>query len=323
MCTMTTTLLPSPQTLPPSLPPDPLSLLPPLTPLPELDDSPMASPPASCRPLLDIQNNADTRGVTLQKVGVSKVRTPLWVQGLVAPREDNTVPPPVQTIAEVSLGVLVPAEQKGTHLSRFIAHLEAWRQQGKPIDTHLAEFMAELTQYLESPQGYCHLRFPWTYQKAAPVTGQSAPQVVDVALVAEYHAPTQALTTTVWAEVPVSTLCPCSKAISDFGAHNQRAVIRAGVRSSEVIALTRLIEGLEACGSCDVYPLLKRTDEKWVTERQYTNAKFVEDVMRDAILWLRTDPFIEGFSLEIEALESIHAHNAWCFHEEGLSVYKV
>lgn len=298
------------------------TLLPPLTPpLPELDD-PMASPPASCRPLLDIQNNADTRGISLQKVGVSKVRTPLWVQGLVAPSENETATACVLTIAEVSLGVLVPAEQKGTHLSRFVAHLEAWRQQGKAIDTHLAEFMAELTQRLESPQGFCRLSFPWTFQKAAPVTGQTAAQVIDITLVAEYHAPTQALTTTVWAEVPISTLCPCSKAISDFGAHNQRAVIRAGVRSSEVIALTRLIEGLEACGSCDVYPLLKRADEKWVTERQYTNAKFVEDVMRDAILWLRADPFIEGFSLEIEALESIHAHNAWCFHEEGLQVQK-
>jgi GTP cyclohydrolase IB len=119
--------------------------------------------------------------------------------------------------------------------------------------------------------------------------------------------------------VPISTLCPCSKAISDFGAHNQRAIARIQVtlKPGSTLSFQDLIAYADDAASCPVFPLLKRADEKWVTERQYTNPKFVEDVARDLVLLLRDQSALQGFSVKVEALESIHAHNAWAAHHEG------
>jgi GTP cyclohydrolase IB len=123
---------------------------------------------------------------------------------------------------------------------------------------------------------------------------------------------------TLGVEVPIATVCPCSKAISKYGAHNQRVMVRVWVNLDDpaTVLPVPLIQAIEACSSCPVYPLLKRQDEKYVTERGYENAKFVEDVARELTLLLRDYPGVTGFRMEVEALESIHAHNAWAFHEE-------
>ena len=123
-------------------------------------------------------------------------------------------------------------------------------------------------------------------------------------------------------EIPIANCCPCSKAISEYGAHNQRTYLRAKTivdvtPGCKKVWIEELVEKLEAAASCPVFPVLKRQDEKWVTEKQYDNPKFVEDVIRDATLILRTIPEVRGFSLEVEALESIHGHNAWAAHKEN------
>jgi GTP cyclohydrolase I len=273
----------------------------------------------------DIQANQDTRGLPLQEVGVKRVRVPFYIQ---KKQHLEQASPESLLIhgGEVSLSVSLPAHEKGTHLSRFMILLETWRQAQIPLNTSLQACGQDLLEALCADTGVIRLNIPLPLHRQSPVTALDSVLIQDLSLEA-YVAPTGLTKLVLMLEVPCATLCPCSKAISDYGAHNQRAVIRLKLALNpalpEVWAWIQspqsIFEGLESQASCAVYPILKRLDEKWVTERQYTNAKFVEDVLRDAILWTRATfhDTAHGFSLEVEALESIHAHNAWCYHEEG------
>ncbi|MFM7467971.1 MAG: GTP cyclohydrolase, FolE2/MptA family [Vampirovibrionales bacterium] len=280
----------------------------------------------------DIQANQDTRGLPLKEVGVKRVRVPVYLQK----KSLSGSTPTLETLlihgGEVSLSVSLPAHEKGTHLSRFMILLEQWREKAQPLNAQLPLCGTELLQALQASSGVIRFQVPFPIERHSPVTQLASTLIQDIAVEAHVRStPLGEVDITKLAltlEVPCATLCPCSKAISDYGAHNQRAVIRLKVVLNPhapeaweyLVAPQSLIEGLESQASCAVYPILKRLDEKWVTERQYTNAKFVEDVLRDCILWTRHTlaPHSHGFSLEVEALESIHAHNAWCYHEEGI-----
>jgi GTP cyclohydrolase IB len=224
-----------------------------------------------------------------------------------------------QTVsARVRMSVGLQAENKGTHMSRFIMQLSEWSR-NNTFSVNFDEFLQEMQHRLEAPTSEISVAFRYFMEKAAPVTKLSAPMGYDCTFLGQLHGTHYQFTLGV--TVPISTLCPCSKTISDYGAHNQRAEIRVKLlidsqENHALVWIEDLITALDECASCPVYPLLKRADEKWVTERQYDNPKFVEDVIRDATLVLRNYPGVQGFELEVEALESIHGHNAWAFHSE-------
>lgn len=257
--------------------------------------------------LTDIQASPDSRGIALQKVGIKDIAVPMRVL---------TKAGGYQTVhASCSLTVGLPSEFKGTHMSRFVEILADWQRRNLS-GAGIEDLVAEVRDRLSAPAAAASIRFKYFVDKAAPASGLSAPIDLDCAFEGEigldgaYHF-------TLGVALPVTTLCPCSKAISRYGAHNQRSLITARVRyRSGCVWIEDLAKALEECGSCPVYPLLKREDEKVVTERAYENPKFVEDVLRDCILYLRSLPGIEWFSVEVENFESIHNHNAWAAHEE-------
>lgn len=262
--------------------------------------------------LLDVQGLADQRGVTLNQVGVKHVEIPMHIV-----QKDGRLQT-VQALATMSVGL--PAEFKGTHMSRFVIQLSEWSQ-NKTLCLNFREFLQEAKARLEAPSAFVDLKFRYFIDKAAPVSGLSAPMAYECEFKGSldeqdhYRLMLSVL-------VPCATLCPCSKAISDYGAHNQRALIHAKViidpaPENRLVWIEDLVTGLENSSSCPVYPLIKRADEKFITEKAYDNPKFVEDVIREATLFLREAEGITGFSLEVEALESIHAHNAWAAHAEN------
>jgi GTP cyclohydrolase I len=259
--------------------------------------------------LHDIQGSPDTRGVALQRVGIKDITMPMRVQ---------TQSGGYQTVhATCELAVGLPKEFKGTHMSRFVEILAEWQKRNLS-GSCVADLVGDIRSRLFAPAASAAIRFKYFIDKAAPASGLVAATDLDcsfdgeVGLDGVYHF-------TLGVAVPMTTLCPCSKAISKYGAHNQRSLVTAKVRyRTGCIWIEDLAKALEACGSCPIYPLLKREDEKVVTERAYENPKFVEDVLRDAILYLRGLPGIEWYSLECTNFESIHNHNAFAAHEEWL-----
>jgi GTP cyclohydrolase I len=275
------------------------------------------SSPENFSTLLDVQGLADKRGVTLNQVGVKNVEIPMQVL-----QKDGKIQH-VQARATMSVGL--PAEFKGTHMSRFVIQLNEWSKH-KILCLNLREFLEEAKTRLDAPSAFIELKFRYFIEKAAPVSGMSAAMAYEChfkgSMDEQGH---YRLILSVM--VPCATLCPCSKAISDYGAHNQRAEIRAQIlidtdAEHRIVWIEDLVAGLEATSSCPVYPLIKRVDEKFITEKAYDNPKFVEDVIRESTLFLRDYKGITGFSLEVEALESIHAHNAWAAHAENFLVEK-
>lgn len=262
--------------------------------------------------LLDVQGLADQRGVTLNQVGVKNVEIPMQVL-----QKDGKTQL-VQAVATMSVGL--PAEFKGTHMSRFVIQLNEWSQ-NKTFSLDLREFLIEAKQRLEAPSAFIELKFRYFMDKPAPVSGMSAPMAYECVFKGSLNEQDQ-YRLVLSLMVPCATLCPCSKAISDYGAHNQRAEIRADIlldttQDHRVVWIEDVVAGLEEASSCPVYPLIKRVDEKFITEKAYDNPKFVEDVIRESTLFLRDYKGVTGFSLEVEALESIHAHNAWATHAEN------
>ena len=275
---------------------------------------------AQNKTLEDVQGKADTRNIPLEAAGVSQVEMPLQV----LQKNGKT-----QTVAAtVSMSVALPPEEKGTHMSRFIIQLASWSENNVFSFSAIKPFLDELNQRLNSKTAQIEITFKYFIDKKAPVTEGSAPMAYSVRLRGALAGET--LTAFVRLEAAMATLCPCSKSISDFGAHNQRAITTLDLlldehqlQSAETTPLwiEDLITLVDEQASCPVFPLLKRADEKWVTERQYTNAKFVEDVVRDASLALRELPAVKGFAVKCEALESIHGHNAWAAHQECFPTY--
>jgi GTP cyclohydrolase I len=254
----------------------------------------------------DTQAARDERQLVIQRVGIKDVRYPVTIRigkGVLA------------TVAQWDLDVALPAEQKGTHMSRFVEWLDAL---DAPLDAPaLRVQLRSMLEQLNAREGRIEARFPFFLRKRAPVSGVESLLEYQGRWIAEARraarAAAEAVTTTIWAEVnvPVKSLCPCSKEISDYGAHNQRSHVTIRVELLAEIDWPELVRFAEDAASSEIWPLLKRADEKWVTERAYENPKFVEDLVRDIALRLNADARVGRYSVDVENFESIHAHSAY------------
>ena len=246
----------------------------------------------------DTQSAHDDRRLAIQRVGIRGVRYPLQlkIEGAVLP-----------TVASWALDVALPEDQKGTHMSRFVAWLDAIDE---PLDAaSLRRQVARMLALLGADTGRVEAAFPFFLRKRAPVSGVESLLEYQGKLVAEARSGCDA---TVWAEVvvPVKSLCPCSKEISDYGAHNQRSHVTIRVEQLGDISWRELVRFAEDSASSEIWSTLKRADEKWITERAYENPKFVEDMVRDVALKLNDDTRIGRYVVDVENFESIHAHSA-------------
>jgi GTP cyclohydrolase I len=259
--------------------------------------------------LTDTQMEADRREVALQRVGVKGVELPFQIKAI--DDGDQTV------LASVALSVDLAHKFKGTHMSRFIEILEEWRN--RPVSGHEVKAILQQTKTaLKAEMAHVDIRFKYFIEKKAPSSRRKS--ILGYNSLFSGSVENGTFDFKLGVEVPITTVCPCSKAISDFGAHNQRATIRAKVKfmPGTFIWIEELVALLEKRGSSEIYPLLKREDEKFVTEQAFSNPKFVEDVVRDCVLALRQDPRVRWFEVECEAQESIHQHNAFAFQQETI-----
>jgi GTP cyclohydrolase I len=255
-------------------------------------------------PIPDTQSARDERHIAIQRVGVKDLRYPLQLR----------VGQEVQsTAARWTLDVALPAERKGTHMSRFIAWLESL---DVPLDAaELAVRHDQMLQLLQADEGRIEAEFDFFLRKRAPVSGLSS--------LLDYRGRWMVQTLNgqrsvrMGVGVPVKSLCPCSKEISDYGAHNQRSRVTLDVELLAPIGWSELVRFAEESASSEIWPMLKRTDEKWVTERAYENPKFVEDLVRDVALRLHADPRVGRYVVDVENFESIHNHSAYARIERG------
>jgi GTP cyclohydrolase I len=249
-----------------------------------------------------VQSTPDTRRLAIQRVGVKGVRYPVSV------KTSSGVQP---TVGTWNMYVHLPEEKKGTHMSRFIALLEGNRA---PFDVaYFGNLLRKMVHLLEADAGRIELSFPYFINKTAPVSGVESLMDYEVGLTGELKDGEVEVTLKVM--VPVTSLCPCSKKISAYGAHNQRSHITVNALLAGDILVDQLIAKIEEQASCELYGLLKRPDEKYVTERAYDNPKFVEDLVRDVAGMLNADHRIAAYTLEAENFESIHNHSAYALIE--------
>lgn len=250
----------------------------------------------------DVQGTIDTRCIPIQRVGVKGVRYPLMI------KTSSGVQP---SVGVWNMYVHLSEHQKGTHMSRFIALLEGNRA---PLDiTKFGALMRKMLKLLDADSGRIELSFPYFINKSAPVSGVESLMDYEVGLTGEIQDGKLEITLKVL--VPVTSLCPCSKKISDYGAHNQRSHITVSAVLTDEFLFDELISKIEEQASCELYGLLKRSDEKYVTERAYDNPKFVEDLVRDVAGMLNADDRVAAYKLEAENFESIHNHSAYALIE--------
>jgi GTP cyclohydrolase I len=253
--------------------------------------------------LPDVQASADRRNVAIQRVGVKSLAHPVTVA---TPRG------PQPSVASIDMYVGLPAHQKGTHMSRFIDVLQSHQQ---PLAMHSAlALLDRMIKRLDAATGLIELRLPFFVLKAAPVSGVESLMDYQVTLTAARDDDGTRFRQKV--VVPVTSLCPCSKKVADFGAHNQRAHISIDAELAAELPVEQQIRIAEDASSCELWGLLKRPDEKYVTERAYSNPKFVEDVVRDVALALDADERVARYVVEAENFESIHNHSAYALIEK-------
>ncbi len=251
----------------------------------------------------DVQGSMDTRELAINKVGIKDIRHPVIVKD----RSDGLQ----HTVATFSMFVFLPHQFKGTHMSRFVSILN---NHEKEISyTSFNEMLREMAELLEADSGYIEMHFPYFVNKKAPISGVESLLDYEVSLIGEIE--NGKSSTRIKVQVPVTSLCPCSKSISDYGAHNQRSHVTVDARTSGFIWIEEIIDMVEKQASCELYGLLKRPDEKYVTERAYDNPKFVEDMVRDIAGELNRDDRIRQYILESENFESIHNHSAYALIE--------
>jgi GTP cyclohydrolase I len=254
--------------------------------------------------LEDVQRRADDREVAIEQVGVSGLRYPITVLDKTAERQS--------TVATISLSVGLPHDTKGTHMSRFIEVLEQHR--GELTVRTIPTVLQALKERLDAESARIEVRFPYFLERLAPVSG--TPALMDYECSFEGEVEGGAADFVLGVGVPVTSLCPCSKEISDYGAHNQRGHVRIQVRSSDIVWIEELIEVAEVSASAPVYALLKREDERYLTMQAYDNPVFVEDMVRNVAVRLRADPRVTWFRVRAENQESIHNHNAYACIEQ-------
>jgi GTP cyclohydrolase I len=246
----------------------------------------------------DMQKSRDTRKIAIDKVGVKDISYPIVVM------DKNKAFQ--QTVARVNMYVDLPHHFKGTHMSRFIEILDAYRE--KIALDKMEIILQRMKEKLGASSAHLEIQFPYFIEKKAPVSGARGLMEYDCTFNASLDSSYDFI---LGVKVPVTSLCPCSKELARFGAHNQRSVMTVRVRYREFIWIEDLIEIIESCGSSPVYSMLKREDEKFVTEQAYENPRFVEDMVRDATQKLSAMDNITWFSIEAENFESIHKHSAY------------
>lgn len=248
--------------------------------------------------IADVQSSKDLRNLPINQVGIKDLRFPI---------QTATASGIQSTVARLTMTVRLPADQKGTHMSRFVALMES-RQ--RPLDYgELQNLTQQMLELLGADAGRISVSFPFFRSKSAPVSGIRSLLDYDVTISGEVSGGAYAYGLKVL--VPVTSLCPCSKEISQYGAHNQRSHVTVSLICKEDVPPEDIIDIVEAQASCQLYGLLKRPDEKYVTERAYENPKFVEDMVRDVAVALRSDKRIASFTVESENFESIHNHSAY------------
>lgn len=250
--------------------------------------------------MIDVQSQRDTRKIPIDKVGIKNLRYPVTVRDR---REGRQA-----TVASINMYVDLPHDYKGTHMSRFVEMLHLLKAEVSLKG--FAQLLEQMKHHLNADSAHIEITFPYFIEKKAPVS--EAPGLMDytcsiigssnsrneVDLVSEVN-------------VPITSVCPCSKEISNEGAHNQRGIVTLQTRFNRFIWLEDMIELVESCASCDVFSVLKRVDEKQVTEQGFANPKFVEDIVRDIAARLMQDDNITWFSVSAENFESIHNHSAY------------
>lgn len=252
----------------------------------------------------DVQSGPSEVALSIDRVGVKDLQLPVRVRM----RDDSDV---FHTVAEVDLSVDLPAHFKGTHMSRFLEALESWSE---ALDyKSFKNLLQSVCDRLEARRAHIHFRFPYFLTKNAPASGRPGLMNYQCSLTGELEAGT--LTWGLGVEVPVMTVCPCSLAISNGGAHSQRALVNIFTRHEGLLWIEDIIEIAESSGSQPVYALLKRSDEKAVTDAAFDNPTFVEDVVRNAARALDEHPQVLSYKVEVESQESIHNHNAYAVIE--------
>ncbi|MEY6431996.1 GTP cyclohydrolase FolE2 [Thioalkalicoccus limnaeus] len=269
-------------------------------------------PARNTRPLVasiaDVQASLDSRRIAIDKVGIKDIRHPVRVRDRARGEQ--------HTIATFNMYVYLPHNFKGTHMSRFVEILN-----GHEEEISVASFqtmLGEMAERLESEAGHIEMRFPYFIKKQAPISGVASLLDYEVSFIGEVRDGEPKMYIEV--VVPVTSLCPCSKEIAAYGAHNQRSHVTVRIRNRGFIWIEELIELIEREASCEIFGLLKRPDEKYVTERAYNNPKFVEDMVRDVAARLNQDDRVGAYVVEAENFESIHNHSAYALVERDKEV---
>ena len=254
-------------------------------------------------PIADVQSSPDTRRIAIDRVGIKAIRHPV----VVADKDDGMQ----HTVAVFNMYVNLPHNFKGTHMSRFVEILN-----GHEREISVESFQAilqEMVERLGTDSGHIEMTFPYFVDKSAPISGVKSLLDYEVTFIGEIKNNEYLFTMKV--VIPVTSLCPCSKKISDYGAHNQRSHVTISVRTNSFVWIEDVIKIAEDNASCELYGLLKRPDEKYVTEKAYDNPKFVEDIVRDVAEVLNNDQRIDAYVVESENFESIHNHSAYALIE--------
>ena len=254
-------------------------------------------------PIPDVQNSADTRQLAINKVGIKAIRHPIKVQDKTGGIQ--------HTIAVFNMYVGLPHNFKGTHMSRFVEILNGHEREISV--ENFPTMLREMLEKLEAETGHIEMNFPYFINKAAPVSGVQSLMDYDVTFIGDISG--DEISFSLKVVVPVTSLCPCSKKISDYGAHNQRSHVTITARTTERVWIEEIVQLVESEASCELFGLLKRPDEKYVTERAYDNPKFVEDMVRDVAARLNAESRIEAYVVESENFESIHNHSAYALIE--------
>jgi len=258
--------------------------------------------------IADVQGSEDTRRIPINKVGIKDIYHPVRIKERSGAEQ--------HTVANFNMYVNLPHNFKGTHMSRFV---EILNNHEREISVKsFRDMMSELTERLDAESGHIEMSFPYFVNKKAPVSGVESLMDYKASLIGERKDGVS----TIWVKVvvPVTSLCPCSKKISDYGAHNQRSHVTVAAKVSSFLWIEELIELVESEASCELYGILKRPDEKYVTERAYDNPKFVEDMVRDIAVRLNADDRVRAYTVESENFESIHNHSAYALIERDKDV---
>ena len=254
----------------------------------------------------DVQNQKDIRGITIQQTGVNNVCLPFLILGQ-------------QVQARVRFTVSLSKDLRGTHMSRLMEIFTDWTV--KPLSmSGINSILTEAIEKLNTNAAKIHIAFKYFVEREAPVSKRKS--LLDLDCFFEGEVIDEQRGYILGLTIPLTTLCPCSKEISDFGAHNQRSVCRIKIKFidfNSALSIDNLSKWIESQASSPIYSVLKREDEKYVTEAAYQNPKFVEDILRDVVLAVRKIDGVKWFSVECQNFESIHNHNAFAYHEENVN----